>query len=57
MFPDYKVRVYANGCITRYTRGEEDINAVLLSYNLSQENADLVRAEIMTKRPDIIWVM
>jgi len=56
MFPDYKVRVFANACITRYTRGETDIQEVLNSYNLSEENANLIKAEIMSKRPDIEWI-
>ena len=56
MFPDYKVRIFANACITRYTRGETDIQAVLDSYNLSEENANLVKAEIISKRPDIEWI-
>lgn len=55
MFPDYKVRVFANACITRYTRGESDIRAVLASYGLDEDNANLIKAEIMSKRPDIEW--
>ena len=57
MFPDYKVRVFANACITRYTRGETDIQVVVQSYNLTDENADLIKAEIMSKRPDIEWII
>jgi len=56
MFPDYKVRVFANACITRYTRGETNIQEVLNSYNLSEENANLVKAEIISKRSDIEWI-
>ena len=56
MFPDYKVRVFANACITRYDRGEKDIQAILDSYNLTEENANLIKAEIMSKRPEIEWV-
>jgi len=56
MFPDYKVRVIANACITRYTRGETDIKVVLESYNLLEENSNLVRADIISKRLDIEWV-
>lgn len=55
MFPDYKVRIFANACITRVTRGEKDIQAVLDSYGLDAENANLIKAEIMSKRPDIEW--
>jgi len=56
MFPDYKVRVFANACITRYERGEEDIQKVLDSYNLDEANANLIKAEIMSKRPNIQWI-
>lgn len=55
MFPDYKVRVFANACITRHDRGEKDIEKVISSYNIDEANANLIRAEIMTKRPEIKW--
>lgn len=53
---DYKIRIIANACITRHTRGETDIQAVLNSYNLSEENGDLVKAEIISKESNIEWV-
>lgn len=56
MFPDYKVRVIANACITRYTRGETDIQTVLDSYKLSEENANLIKVEVMSMRQDIEWI-
>lgn len=56
MFQDYKVRVFANACITRYDRGEKDINAILNSYNLTEENANLIKAESTSKRPEIEWI-
>lgn len=53
---DYKIRIIANACITRYTRGETDIQEVLDSYNLSEENGYLVKVEIMSNDTDIEWV-
>lgn len=53
---DFKIRIIANACITRYTRGETDIQAVLNSYNLSEENEDLVKVEIMSNVTNIDWV-
>lgn len=50
---DYKVRIVANACITRYDRGEIDIIAVVDSYNLSEEDKNLVLARIYTLRPNI----
>lgn len=53
MLPDYKVRIVANACITRYDRGETDIIAVVDSYNLTAEDKDLVLARIYSIRLDI----
>lgn len=53
MLKDYQVRVIANACITRYDRGEKDINVVVGSYNLSEGNKNLVLAQIYAFRPDI----
>lgn len=53
MFPDYKVRVIANACITRYDRGEPDIMAIVNSYTLTDENKTLVLAQIYAYRQDI----
>jgi len=57
MFLDYKVRVIANACITRHDRGESNIQKVINGYNIDEANANLIRAEIMVKRPDIKWDM
>lgn len=51
--PMYKIRIIANACITRYNGGEREITDIVDSYNMAQEDADLVLAEIYTKRPDI----
>lgn len=53
MMPMYKIRIIANACITRYNSGEREITDIVASYNMAQEDADLVLAEIYTKRPDI----
>lgn len=52
---DYRVRILANACITRYDRGEGTIDEILASYNLVSSDATLVKACIMAKRPDIIF--
>lgn len=53
MLADYKIRIVANACITRYDRGEKDMIAVVNSYNLDQEDKDLVLARIFSLRNDI----
>jgi hypothetical protein len=53
MLSTLKVRVIANACITRYDRGEGTMTEIVDSYNLSAEDANLVKAEIIAKRPDI----
>ena len=49
----YKVRIMANACITRFDGGERTMNDILTRYNLPAEDATLVKAEIIAKRPDI----
>lgn len=51
--PMYQIRIIANACITRYNNGEQNIHQVVDSYNMAQEDRDLVMAEIYTKRSDI----
>lgn len=51
--PMYQIRIIANACITRYNQGEREITDIVDSYNMAQEDVDLVLAEIYTKRPDI----
>lgn len=49
----YKIRIIANACITRYEQGEEEMAVIIASYNLSEEDTVLVKAQIIAKRPDI----
>lgn len=49
----FQIRVIARACITRYTNGEGHIVYIVESYNHSQENNDLILAEITSMRPDI----
>lgn len=49
----YKVRIMANACITRYDGGEREMVDIIASYNLAESDANLVKAEIIAKRPDI----
>ena len=51
--PMYQIRIIANACITRYNSGEREITDIVASYNMAQEDSDLVLAEIYAKRPDI----
>lgn len=53
LLKDYQIRVIANACITRYERGETDIVDVVNSYNLTDENINLVLAQIYAFRSDI----
>ncbi|WP_127491314.1 MULTISPECIES: hypothetical protein [Paenibacillus] len=50
---DYKIRVIANACITRYERGENDMNEIINSYNLDSVDQGAVLAYVYAKRPDI----
>jgi hypothetical protein len=49
----YKVRIMANACITRYDSGEGPMSEIIASYNLSTEDTNLVKAQIIAFRPDI----
>lgn len=50
---DYKIRVISNACITRYDRGENEMNEILDSYNLDSTDREAVLAYVYAKRPDI----
>ena len=50
---DYKIRVIARACVTRYERGEGDISTIVKSYSMDEENENLVFAYIYVIRPDI----
>jgi hypothetical protein len=49
----YKIRITANACIIRWEDGERTMNDIVASYNHPQEDSDLIKAEIIKKRPDI----
>lgn len=51
--PMFQIRVIANACITRYSNGESGIMDIVDSYGMSQEESDLILAEIYASRPDI----
>jgi len=51
--PMFQIRVIANACITRFSNGESGITDIVDSYGMSQEDSDLVLAEIYASRPDI----
>ncbi|MFS0841179.1 hypothetical protein [Paenibacillus sp. 1P03SA] len=50
---DFKIRIIANACITRYNNGEGGIMVVVDSYNLANEDREGVLAYVYSKRPDI----
>ena len=50
---EYKIRIIARACITRYDAGEGNMLAIVDSYNLAPEDRDLVLAQIAAWRPDI----
>lgn len=52
--PMYKIRIIANACITRYDGGEREMIDIINSYNMAEADANLVKAEIAAKRPDIV---
>lgn len=49
----YKIRIIASACLTRYDAGEGDIETIVDSYNLSEEDRPLVLAQIYAKRPEL----
>ncbi len=49
----YKVRIIARAAVIRYNAGEEQVNAILDSYNLTQEDRGLVAAQIAAYAPEI----
>lgn len=51
-----KIRLMANACITRYDREEGPIEDILSSYNMQPDNENLVKTQIIEKRPDILFV-
>jgi len=51
--PMFQIRGIANACITRFSNGESGITDIVDSYGMSQEDSDLVLAEIYASRPDI----
>ncbi|WP_068775788.1 hypothetical protein [Paenibacillus sp. FJAT-26967] len=50
---DFKIRIIANACITRYTNGEGGIIAIVNSYNLASDDKESTLAHVYSKRPDI----
>lgn len=56
LLKDYQVRVIANACITLYNRAEgegKDMIKIVDGYNFTNENKNLVLAQIYAYRPDI----
>ncbi|WP_214687090.1 hypothetical protein [Exiguobacterium sp. s163] len=51
----FKIRILANACITRYERGERTMNDIIDSYVITAEDRELVVAEIVSKKPDLVF--
>lgn len=51
--PAYKVRIYANGTITKHGYGEGTVVEIVESYGLKAEDSAQVLAEVYAKRPDL----
>lgn len=49
----YKIRIIANACLTKYDAGEGNIESIVDSYNLATDDRTLVLAEIYAKRPEL----
>jgi hypothetical protein len=49
---DYKLRIIASACVTRYDGGERALEDIVSSYNLAPEDHTAVLALAMAKRPD-----
>jgi len=49
----YAIRIFANACVTRYKGGERSMNTNIASYGLVDDDAQLVRNEIIKKIPNI----
>lgn len=53
MLAAYKIRIFANACLTRFDAGEGAIDDIVDSYNLANDDRNLVLAQIYAKRPEI----
>ncbi|NIK70900.1 hypothetical protein [Paenibacillus sp. BK720] len=50
---NYKIRIIASACLTRYNAGEGNIETVIHSYDLPEEDRELVIDNIKIKRPEL----
>ncbi|WP_036644653.1 hypothetical protein [Paenibacillus sp. oral taxon 786] len=48
-----KMRIISRACVTRFAEGKLTMNEIVSYYNLSNENAEYVKAEIIKILPDI----
>jgi hypothetical protein len=55
MLTPLQTRIVGNAIITRYNNGEGTVNQIIAANypNMTQEDQGLVKAYIITKRPDI----
>ncbi|WP_217556423.1 hypothetical protein [Paenibacillus sp. GbtcB18] len=49
---DFKIRIFANACITRYNNNEGPIEHIVGSYNLIPEVKKSILEYVYFKRPD-----
>ncbi|MFB7813705.1 hypothetical protein ACWGPW_06155 [Paenibacillus chitinolyticus] len=50
---DFKIRIIANACITRFNNGEGEIKYIVDSYNLAAEDKERVLTYVYFKHPEI----
>ncbi|MCK9862041.1 hypothetical protein [Paenibacillus sp. ATY16] len=50
---NYKIRIIASACLTRYNAGECNIETIIDSYDLQVEDRELIIDQIKIKRPEL----
>ncbi|MFS0838052.1 hypothetical protein [Paenibacillus sp. 1P03SA] len=53
LMDDFKIRIFANACITRYNNKQGIIEDIVDSYNLIVEDKKRILDYVYSKRPDI----
>lgn len=49
----FQIRVLAGACIAKYDKGERSMNDIIVYYDQTPENNELIKAEILVRRPDM----
>ncbi|GAB6988051.1 hypothetical protein [Paenibacillus pini] len=51
----FEMRIMVNACITRYEIDEVPMNTIINSYNITKDDANLIRSEILERKGEIIF--